>query len=237
MQGAEAKTERVKVEIPKQSRTYTEQTPKPDRERARKLFSAGNKAFEQRQVDRALHLYRKAYAIWPHPRILFNQAVSLGFLGRPLESARTFRKVLEYDPDHAAARLWLGKIAEAAGRRAEADMHYRKALELRPADPTMPLDVARHLLSRPEYKRQVKKMLDDCIAAYPHTAAFHVVLANFHLRHGNRTEAVKELREAYRLKPDLDWIPDKIKELESLPQPDSHGRTGPEKAAGSTEGR
>ncbi len=92
------KAERIKIEIPKQSRTYVEQTSKADRERARKLFKAGNKAFEQRQVDRALKLYEQAYAIWPHPRVLFNMAVSLGFLGRPLESARTFKKVLEYGP-------------------------------------------------------------------------------------------------------------------------------------------
>ncbi len=93
------KAERVKVELPKQTRTYEEQTPKAQRERARKLFEAGNKAFEQRQVDRAFKLYKQSYAIWPHPRVLFNMAVSLGFLGRPLASARTFKKVLQYGPE------------------------------------------------------------------------------------------------------------------------------------------
>jgi tetratricopeptide (TPR) repeat protein len=93
------KAERVKVELPEQTRTYEEQTPKAQRERARKLFKAGNKAFEQRQVDRAFKLYKQSYAIWPHPRVLFNMAVSLGFLGRPLASARTFKKVLEYGPE------------------------------------------------------------------------------------------------------------------------------------------
>ncbi|MDY0004982.1 MAG: PEGA domain-containing protein, partial [Polyangia bacterium] len=96
--GASA-SERVEVEIPKVTRTYAENTSPADRERARKLFTEGNKAFEQRQVDRALQLYEQAYAIWPHPRVLFNKAVSLGFLGRPLESAVTFKEVLEYGPD------------------------------------------------------------------------------------------------------------------------------------------
>lgn len=94
-----AKAERIQVEIPKVTRTYVEKTSAEDRERARKLFTAGNKAFEQRQVDRSLKLYEQAYAIWPHPRVLFNKAVSLGFLGRPLESARAFKEVLEYGPD------------------------------------------------------------------------------------------------------------------------------------------
>lgn len=94
-----AQAERVEVEIPKVTRTYEEKTSPADRERARKLFTEGNKAFEQRQVDRSLQLYEQAYAIWPHPRVLFNKAVSLGFLGRPLESAVTFKEVLEYGPD------------------------------------------------------------------------------------------------------------------------------------------
>lgn len=92
-------SERVEVEIPKVTRSYVEKTSAADRERARKLFTQGNKAFEQRQVDRALKLYEEAYDIWPHPRVLFNKAVSLGFLGRPLESAVTFKEVLEYGPD------------------------------------------------------------------------------------------------------------------------------------------
>lgn len=91
--------ERIKVELPKQTRTYEEKTEKAQRERARKIFKAGNKAFEQRQVDRALKHYQQAYALWPHPRVLFNMAVSLGFLGRPLASAKTFKRVLEYGPE------------------------------------------------------------------------------------------------------------------------------------------
>jgi len=90
---------RIKIEIPAQTRNYTEQTLKPQRERGRKLFQRGNQMFERREVDNAIKLYRQAYKLWPHPRVLFNIAVSLGFLSRPLESARTFRTVLEYGPE------------------------------------------------------------------------------------------------------------------------------------------
>ncbi|MFH2005010.1 MAG: PEGA domain-containing protein, partial [bacterium] len=95
---ADAK-QRIKIEIPAQTRNYTEQTPKAQRERGRVLFQRGNQMFEQRQIDNAIKLYRQAYKLWPHPRVLFNIAVSLGFLSRPLESARTFRTVLEYGPE------------------------------------------------------------------------------------------------------------------------------------------
>lgn len=97
--GKASKAKRVKVELPPQDMTYTEGTPKAQKEQGRKLFKKGNQAFEQRAVDNAFKYYQAAYKLWPHPRVLFNIAVSLGFLSRPLESARTFRKVLRYGPE------------------------------------------------------------------------------------------------------------------------------------------
>jgi len=97
--GIESGKERIKVEIPKQTTTYRERTSTDKQETARALFRQANELFEKRRVDEAVKLYRKAYRLWPHPRILFNIAVSLGFLARPLESAETFKKVLAYGPD------------------------------------------------------------------------------------------------------------------------------------------
>ncbi len=97
--GKASASKRVKVEIPPQDLTYAEQTPKAQREEGRRLFKKGNQAFEQRAVDNAYKYYKAAYKLWPHPRVLFNIAVSLGFLSRPLESARTFHKVLRYGPE------------------------------------------------------------------------------------------------------------------------------------------
>lgn len=98
-EAAPRETARPKVDVPPQSRTYVEQTPNDVREKARMLFDEANQKFEQRQVDEALRMYRQVYARWPHPRVLFNIAVTLGFLSQPLESARTFKQVLEYGPD------------------------------------------------------------------------------------------------------------------------------------------
>lgn len=93
------KQKRTMVELPKKIRDYEEKTPTARREEARKLFHRANKRFEQRRVDDAIRLYRRAYKLWPHPRILFNIAVSLGFLSQPQESAWTFKQVLEYGPE------------------------------------------------------------------------------------------------------------------------------------------
>ncbi len=97
--GTASKGKRVAVELPSQDLTYTEQTAQSQRNQGRRLFKKGNQAFEQRAVDNAYKYYMAAYKLWPHPRVLFNIAVSLGFLSRPLESARKFRKVLRYGPD------------------------------------------------------------------------------------------------------------------------------------------
>lgn len=90
---------KVKIELPKQDRVYREETSPDKQEQARKIFHLANERFEQRRVDEAVILYRKALRLWPHPRILFNIAVSLGFLSQPLESAKVFGQVLRYGPD------------------------------------------------------------------------------------------------------------------------------------------
>ncbi len=92
-------TERIQFVMPRQTKVYVERTPPENQETARKIFHRANEMFEKQRVDEALRLYRKAYKLWPHPRILFNIAVSLGMLAQPLESAQAFRKVLEYGPD------------------------------------------------------------------------------------------------------------------------------------------
>lgn len=84
------------LELPPRDVTYEEQTPEKDQVRANQLFQKGNRRFEKRQLDDAIRLYRKAYEIWPHPIILFNMAINLGFLSNPLGAAKMFRKVLSY---------------------------------------------------------------------------------------------------------------------------------------------
>ncbi|MFH2005290.1 MAG: PEGA domain-containing protein [bacterium] len=103
--------------LPPKSVRYVEVTAEDKQEAANKIFKNGNRKFEKRQLDDAIRLYRKAYTIWPHPIILFNMAINLGFLSNPLAAAQKFRKVLEYLP---------GPIS--AERYAEAARHYRRLM-------------------------------------------------------------------------------------------------------------
>jgi hypothetical protein len=100
--------------LPERTVAYDEQTPEPRQLEADRLFQQGNRSFEKRQLDDAIRLYRQAYAIWPHPIILFNMAINLGFLSNPLGAATMFRKVLAYAP---------GPISQE--RYTEAAQHYK----------------------------------------------------------------------------------------------------------------
>lgn len=96
--GSVFQQEPLRFQLPPRDKAYVETTPEPRQVEADKIFQQGNRRFEKRQLDDAIRLYQKAYALWPHPIILFNMAINLGFLSNPLGAARMFRKVLAYRP-------------------------------------------------------------------------------------------------------------------------------------------
>lgn len=54
----------------------------------------------------------------------------------PEDARRAYERALELDPEHAEARLNLGRLHHEEGRLKEAEGHYRRAAEGRPEDPT-----------------------------------------------------------------------------------------------------
>lgn len=103
--------------LPKQDVTYVERTAEPKQVQANKIFQLGNRKFEKRQLDDAIRHYKQAYSIWPHPIILYNMAINLGFLSNPLAAALKFRKVLQYKA---------GPISQQ--RYVEAAKHYKRLM-------------------------------------------------------------------------------------------------------------
>ncbi len=67
-----------------------------DQERANALFGEGNQLFAQLAHAPALEKYRAAIAIWDHPMIRFNMAVTLIRLDRILEAADELEKALAF---------------------------------------------------------------------------------------------------------------------------------------------
>ena len=65
-------------------------------DKANALYEEGNNLFAQDAHAPALDKYRAAVAIWNHPRIRFNLAVTLIRLDRPLEAAEELEQALRF---------------------------------------------------------------------------------------------------------------------------------------------
>lgn len=70
--------------------------PPAQQDAANALFSEGNQLFAQQAHGPALDKYRAAVALWDHPAIRFNMAVTLIRLDRILEAADELEKALRY---------------------------------------------------------------------------------------------------------------------------------------------
>jgi tetratricopeptide (TPR) repeat protein len=66
------------------------------KDHANALYEAGNQLFAQDALEPALDKYRAALALWSHPRIRFNLAVTLIRLDRPLEAAEELDHALRF---------------------------------------------------------------------------------------------------------------------------------------------
>jgi tetratricopeptide (TPR) repeat protein len=93
----------------------------PQQATAKRLVSAGNAAFEKKSYREAIELYQQAYALIPHPVLIFNIAQAQRLAGQLDEAARSYERYLAADPAGIAAASARPNLA-----------HLRAA---RPADP------------------------------------------------------------------------------------------------------
>ena len=78
------------------TKPWAQGVPEATQDQANAVFEEGNQLFAQQAHAPALEKYRAALAIWDHPLIRFNLAVTLIRLDRPLEAAEELDKALRY---------------------------------------------------------------------------------------------------------------------------------------------
>jgi hypothetical protein len=78
---------------------WAEGVPKEQQDKATALYEEGNTFFAQQQHAPALEKYKEAIALWDHPLIRFNMAVTEVRLERILEAADDLEKALKYGDD------------------------------------------------------------------------------------------------------------------------------------------
>ena len=71
---------------------------KETRTKVSAMFENGNTFFEQNDYTKAAEIYFEAVALWNHPGIQFNLAVSLMNLDRPLEAHEHLEAALKFGP-------------------------------------------------------------------------------------------------------------------------------------------
>lgn len=69
---------------------------KAKQKEATELFKQGNALFEQNEYPRAIELYKQAVALWDHPGIHFNLAVSLVNIDRVVEAYHQLDAAMKY---------------------------------------------------------------------------------------------------------------------------------------------
>lgn len=75
---------------------WADGVPEATQDKANAIYEEGNTLFAQQAHAPALEKYRAAIALWDHPRIRFNLAVTLIRLDRPLEAADELEKALRF---------------------------------------------------------------------------------------------------------------------------------------------
>lgn len=83
------------------------------RTEAKQLVNAGSAAFHRKNYREAIELYRKAYAVIPHPILLFDIAQAQRLGGQLDDAARSYEGYLAADPngaEAAAARALLASL-------------------------------------------------------------------------------------------------------------------------------
>src|SRR5439155_6363082 len=83
----------ARAEAPK---PWSQGVPEATQQRANALFAEGNQLFAQQAHGPALDKYHAAIALWDHPLIRFNMAVTLIRLDRVLEAADELDRALRY---------------------------------------------------------------------------------------------------------------------------------------------
>jgi superkiller protein 3 len=119
--------------------------------------------------------------------------------GLPFEAAEMYRKSLELDPESAAAHYNLAASLARSGEFAEAELHFRAALETSPNTQTYTgLGI---VLWQQDKGDEAIASLQDAIEADPNNAAAYDQLGTILVQQGKLEEAASTYRLLVRNRP------------------------------------
>lgn len=119
----------------------------------------------------------------------------------PKGATRTYRRVLELDPDNKIAWYNLGVIAQQAGRTTDARSAYDEALKIDPKYPSALFNKA--VLLKSSEPDRAMGLLNRAIEADPKAATAHLQLGQLLVKKGRDEEAKEAFHRAVAADPSL----------------------------------
>ena len=114
----------------------------------------------------------------------------------PDQAQNAYVRALELDPDHAGARVNLGRLLHEGGHPLAAANHYRLALATRPDDPIAAFNLG-VALEDLDLTTEAIVAYEQALAADPSAADAHYNLAGLYEKEGQAAAAIRHLK-AYR---------------------------------------
>jgi tetratricopeptide (TPR) repeat protein len=134
---------------------------------------------------------------------LFNLALRHHQSGNLQEAELLYRQILDADPSHSGAYLFLGAIAHQSGRLENALELVRHAIALNPYDPAYHYNFG-NILTEQGRREEAVVSYQEALALNPRYARAHSNLGFVFLALEKRHEALDCFREALRIDPQLE---------------------------------
>ena len=169
-------------------------------EACRKL---GRELYEQKNLDGAIALYRKALQLQANDiDACLLLASALGEKGDLDGAAGQYRQALQKNPRDAETRCQLALVLKQKGELEGAIQEYREVLRLQPDDSRIHLALASTLEQKGDRDGAVAEYREALRLGPPNAVKTHRNLARVLWNKGDLEGAISEYREALRLKPE-----------------------------------
>ena len=161
----------------------------------------GNILLAQGKATDALAQYQQGLQFNPrNPELNHNAALALAQLGKFSEAIPYYRLALQLRAEYADAHLNLGNALAAIGQFDEAIAHFQEVLRLRPSLAAVHRNIANALTQQGKHQEATVQYL-EVVRLQPGPEA-HSDLALNLARLGKNSDAIKELQQAVRMKPE-----------------------------------
>lgn len=177
-------------------------TEPPEAPQARELYAEATRAYESKDLNRAIGLYEEFIALRPdHAEAYYKRGNVLKDLGRLADAVASYDAAIERKPDFQYAWCNRGAVQLGLGQQHAALESFERAAQLNPQDLISHANRAALLQGMARWQEALASH-DRVLALNPQLFQSWVQRGNV-LRHlGNREAALAGYREALKLKPD-----------------------------------